>query len=71
MAEISQTVWELAWVTQSGDRIPVGARFSAPVQADRPCGPPSSVYYWYPVPTPSSAEVKERVEMYLYSLSVR
>ena len=33
---------------RSGDRIPVGARFSAPVQT-------------------SSAEVKNRVELYLYS----
>ena len=64
-----------------GDRIPVGARFSAPVQT----GPGA-----YPVsytmgtgsfpgvkrpgrgvdhPPTSSAEVKERVELYLYSLS--
>jgi hypothetical protein len=48
---------------------------------DRPCGPPSILYYGYRVcflgvkrlgrgvdhPAPSSAEVKERVELYLYS----
>ena len=49
---------------------------------DRRCGPPSLLYSWYRVfpggkaagawrwpPTPSSAEVKERVELYLSSPS--
>ena len=76
---IAQSVLATALRTgQSGDRIPVGARFSAPVH--RPWGPPSLLYNGYRVfpggkaagawrwpPTPSSAEVKERVELYLYS----
>ena len=59
-----------------------GARFSAPVQTG-PGGPPSLLYNGYRVlpggkvrpgrgvdhPPTSSAEVKERVELYLYSLS--
>jgi hypothetical protein len=63
---------------RSGDRILAGARFSAPVQT----GPPSLLYngYWiiprgkaagawlWP-PTPSSAEVKVREELYFYSPS--
>jgi len=50
---------------------------------DEPCGPPILLYngYWVSIPVvkrpgrgvyhppPSSAEVKERVELYLYSLS--
>jgi hypothetical protein len=58
----------------------VGARFSR-TRPDRPLGPPSLVYNGYRVsfpvvkrpelgfdhPTPSSAEVKERVELYLCS----
>jgi hypothetical protein len=64
---------------RSGDRIPVGARFSPPVQTGPGAYPAS-----YPMgtgsfpgvkrqgrgvdhPLPSSAEVKERVELYLYS----
>ena len=43
---------------QSGDRIQVGARFSAPVQTDPGAHPPQS-----------SVEVRERVELYLYSPS--
>ena len=67
---------------RSGDRIPLGARFSAPVQT----GPGAhSVSYTMGTgslsrgvnqpgrgvdhPPPSSAEVKERVELYLYSAS--
>jgi hypothetical protein len=51
---------------------------------DRVCGPPSLLYNGYPVfmgverpghgiehPTPTSAEVKERVELYLYPTSGR
>ena len=65
---------------RSGVRIPVGAIFSAPVQTS--WGPPSLLYngYWvFPggkaagawrwPPTPSSAEAKERVGLYLYSPS--
>ena len=65
----------------SGDQIPVGARFSAPVQTGH--GAYSASYAmgtgYFPAvkqpgsgvdhPPPSSAEVKERVELYLYSLS--
>jgi len=64
---------------RSGDRIPVRARFSAPVQTGS--GAHSSSYTmgtwvftwgkaagtWRLPPTPSIAEVKERVELYLYS----
>jgi len=66
---------------RSGDRIPRGARFSTPVQPG-PWSPPSLLYNVYQVfpwsketeawcwpPTPSSAEVKERVELYLCSTS--
>jgi len=65
---------------RSGDRIPVGARFSAPVQTGPGAHPASytmgtrsflgvkrlgrGVDY----PPPSSAEVKERLELYLYSV---
>jgi len=52
-------------------------------QPDRPCGSPRLLYIWYQVfprevkrpgcgidhPPPYSAEVKERVELYLYSTS--
>ena len=64
---------------RSGDRIPVGARFST----DRAWGLPSLLYDGYRVsfpgvkrpgrginhPPPSSAEVKDRIELYIYSLS--
>jgi hypothetical protein len=62
---------------RSGDRIPVGARFSAPVQTD-PGAYPASCTMGTGVerpgcgvdhPPPSSAEVKERVEQYLNSPS--
>jgi hypothetical protein len=74
---IAQSVWRLSTETgRSGDRIPVGARFSAAVQT----GPPSLLYSGYRVfflrvkrpgrgvihPPPSSTEVKERVGLYLY-----
>jgi len=63
----------------SGDRIPVGARFSTPVQtgpgahpASYKMGTGSFLEVKRPGrdvdhPTPSSAEVKGRVELYLYS----
>ena len=64
---------------RSGDRIPVGERFSAPVQAD-PGGPPSLLYKGYrvlsggkaagawcwPPPQIFSAGVLNWVELYLY-----
>ena len=63
-------------------RIPVGARFSAPIQTG-PGAHPASLYNGYRVsfpgvklsgrgvehPPPSSAEVKETVQLYLYPLS--
>jgi len=66
----------MGWTVR--DRIPVGTRFSS--RPYRPWGPPSLLYNGYRVflggrggqgvgltPTPSSAEVLERVELYLYS----
>ena len=63
------------------DRIPVGGEIFR-TRAGRPWGPPSVPYNGYRVfpggkaagngvdhPPPSSAEVKERVELYLYSPS--
>jgi len=69
------------WAGRSGDWIPVGARFSAPVQTVP--GAHGLLYNGYLVsfpgvkwlgrgvdhPPPSSAKVKERVELYLYSPS--
>ena len=69
------------WLDGPGDRIPVGARFSAPVQtgpgthpASYTTGTGSFPGVNRPVrgvghPPPSSAEVEERVELYLYSPS--
>jgi hypothetical protein len=66
---------------RSGDRIQVGARFSAPVQTGRGAHPASYTKStgsfpgvkvagaWCWPSTPSIAEVKERVELYLYSPS--
>jgi len=66
---------------RSGDRILVGARFSAPVQIGPGAHPASNTMSteFFPGvkrpapgvdhPPPSSAEVKERVELYLYSPS--
>jgi len=65
----------------SGDRIPVGAKFSAPVQMGLGAHPASYTIgnVSFPAvkqprcgvdhPPPSSAEVRERVQLYLYSLS--
>jgi len=72
------------WAGRSGDRIPMGGGggeifCTCP---NRPWGPPSLLYNEYRVsftgvkqpgrgdhPRPSSTEVKERVELYLYSPS--
>jgi hypothetical protein len=66
---------------QSGDRIPVGARFSAPVQTGPGAYPASYIMGTESFlgverpgrgvdhPLSSSAGVKERVEIYLYSTS--
>jgi hypothetical protein len=66
---------------RSGDRIPVGAKLSAPVQTGPGAHPDSYTmdtgsFQWVKRPgrdvehpPPSSAEVKERVELYLYSPS--
>ena len=66
---------------RSGDRIPAGARFSTPVQTGPgACPAPYTMgTVSFPGvkrpgrgvdhPPPSSAEVKERVELYLYSPS--
>jgi len=73
---------DLLWAGRSGDPIPVAARFLAPVTpALEPTQPPVQ---WVPGllprvkgpergvdhPPPSSAEAKERVELYLHSPSV-
>jgi hypothetical protein len=65
-----------------GIRVPVGAIFSAPVQTGPGAHPHSytmGVGFLFPGvnlagrgvhhPSPSSAEVKERVDLYLYSIS--
>jgi hypothetical protein len=64
---------------RSGYRIPVGARFSAPIQTGPGTHPasytmgtgsfPEVKRLGVDHPTPSSAKVKERVELYLYSPS--
>jgi hypothetical protein len=66
---------------RSGDRIPVGAKFSAPFQTGPGAYPASCTMGTglFPgvkrpgrgvvLPPPSSAEVKERVYLYLYSPS--
>ena len=63
---------------RSGDRIPVGARFSAPVQTGPGAHPSSYTMGTGSLlgvkrpgsgadhPPPSSAKVKERVRLYLY-----
>jgi hypothetical protein len=69
------------WAARSGNQIPVGEKFSAPVQNGPGAHPDSytmgtgsfpgvkrpehGIYH----PPPSSAEIKERVELYFYSPS--
>jgi hypothetical protein len=72
---------DLLQAGQSGDRIPVGARFSAPIQTGPGAHPASCTMGTgsFPGvkrsgcgvdhPPPSSAKVIERVELYLYSPS--
>jgi hypothetical protein len=67
------------WAGRSGDRIPVEARFFAPINTGRRAHPASSTMgtgslsqrlkqlaRGFDQPTRSSAEVKETVELYLY-----
>ena len=68
-------------VGRSGDRIQVGSRYSAPVQTGAGAHPASNTSGYRVVPggkatdpwrwplTPSSAEIKERVELYTHSPS--
>jgi hypothetical protein len=71
----------LLWAGWSGDRIPVGARVSAPNQTDPGAHPASYTVgtesfpgvkqagHGVDHPPPSSAEVEGRVELYFYSPS--
>ena len=71
----------LLWAGRSGDRIPVRARFSAPVQTGCEAHPVSYTIgarsfpgvkrpgHGVDQPPPSSAVVRERVELYLCSPS--
>jgi hypothetical protein len=66
---------------RSGDRIPEGAGEISPTRPDQSWGPHSLLYNWYRVsfsgakrpgrgadhPPPSSAEVRKRLQLYLYS----
>ena len=63
---------------RSGDRIPIGARHSTPVHIGPAAQTPNghqviprgkAAGAWRSLPTPCNAEVKERVEICLYSLS--
>jgi hypothetical protein len=63
---------------RAGDRIPVGARYSAPVHGAHPASYTKGTGSFPGVkrpgrgfdhPSPYSAEVKERVELYIYSPS--
>jgi len=80
-AGIAQSVWRLGTGWTFGDRIPLGVRFSAPIQTC-PEGHPASYTMgtgsFPPVrrpgrgvdhPPPSSAEVEGRVELYICSPS--
>ena len=81
-AGIAQSYSDRLWAGRSGDRIPVSAKFSVPLQTGPGAQPASCTIDTgsFPgvkrpgrcvdYPPPSSAEVKWRVEVYLYSLSV-
>ena len=72
---------DLLWAGWSRDRIPVGARFSAPLQTSPGAHPASYAMgtgsflgvkqpgCGIDHPHPSSAKVKKRVELYLFSSS--
>jgi hypothetical protein len=80
-AGVGQSIWWLATRWRSGDRIPVRAKFSAPVQTGPGANPASCTIgtasfpgdkaagAWSWPPTPHRAKVKERVELHLYSPS--
>jgi len=67
------------WALRFGDRIPVGAKFSAPVRTGPGAYPTLGTGFLsqrvkrpgrgVDHASPSTARVKERVEVYLYSLS--
>jgi len=71
----------VCWAGRYGDRIPLGDRFSAPVQPGPEAHPASYTMstgsfpgvkrpgHDVDNPPPSIAEVKEKVELYLYSTS--
>jgi hypothetical protein len=79
VGRIAQSVWRLAtgWTVQSGDRIPLGARFSSLVKTGPGANPASYTmgtrsFSWVKRPgrdldhpPSSSADVKERVQLYL------
>jgi len=80
-AGIAQSVQRLAtgWTVRGSNP---GGDEIFPTRPDRPCGPPGLLYNGYRVfpggkvvgrgvnhPPPSSADVKERVELYIYSPS--
>jgi hypothetical protein len=62
-AEIPQSVYNFLLAGQSRDWIPVKARFSTPVQTG-PEGKTAGAWRW--PHTPSSAEVKEGVDLWIY-----
>jgi hypothetical protein len=81
-AGIAQSVLRFATGWTVRESIPVGG-WDFPHPSKPPLGPPSLLHKGYRVfpggkaagawrwpPTPSSAEVKERVQLYIYSLSV-